>query len=336
MTTTPPSAPVAAGSPALDSLEGLALGDAFGERWFPRFHGGQHMAAAALRERRTPEGPVPWRWTDDTALALALFGVVRSTGAVHQELLAEAFGVIYLDDQYRGYGYGMHQLLPRLAERPDRWRAEARAMFDGRGSLGNGAAMRVAPLGAWFHDDVEEAAEQAVLSAEVTHTHPEAVAGAVAVAVAAALFAASRGRAAPEPSRLLAEVVERTPDGAVRDGLLEAARLPAGTSAADAAEILGSGEKISAADTVPFAVWSATRHADDLTEALWHTAEGFGDVDTTCAVVGGIVAARTGVGDAPADWRGRREPLPAWVYEGDEERADGAAEADRNGKGRTS
>ncbi|MFE5209504.1 ADP-ribosylglycohydrolase family protein [Streptomyces sp. NPDC056600] len=336
MTTPPPSPPVAAASPALDSLEGLALGDAFGERWFPRFHGGQHMAAAALRERRTPEGPVPWRWTDDTALALALFGVVRSTGAVHQELLAEAFGVIYLDDQYRGYGYGMHQLLPRLAERPARWRAEAQAMFDGRGSLGNGAAMRVAPLGAWFHDDVEEAAEQAVLSAKVTHTHPEAVAGAVAVAVAAALFAASRGRAAPEPSRLLAEVVGRTPDGAVRDGLLEAARLPAGTSAADAAEILGSGEKISAADTVPFAVWSATRHADDLTEALWHTAEGFGDVDTTCAVVGGIVAARTGVGDAPADWRGRREPLPAWVYEGGEEQADGAAEADRNGKGRTS
>jgi ADP-ribosylglycohydrolase len=335
--TTPPPLPrpsadssSAAVSSALDSLEGLALGDAFGERWFPRFHGGQHMAAAALRERRTPQGPVPWRWTDDTALAVALFGVLRGAGAVHQTLLAEAFGVIYLDDQYRGYGYGMHQLLPRLAERPERWRAEARAMFDGRGSLGNGAAMRVAPLGAWFHEDLEEAAEQAALSAEVTHAHPEAVAGAVAVAVAAALFAAGRGRAAPEPSELLAAVVERTPGGEVRDGLLKAAQLPPGTTAARAAEVLGSGEKISAADTVPFALWSAAQHPDDLTEALWHTAEGFGDVDTTCAVVGGIVAARTGVGGAPADWRSGREPLPAWVYEGR------AAEAESDGKGRTS
>lgn len=52
------------------------------------------------------------------------------------------------------------------------------------------------------------------------------------------------------------------------------------------------------------------RHPGDLVPALWTTAEGFGDVDTTCAVVGGIVAARTGVDAVPEEWLSRREALP--------------------------
>lgn len=63
-------------------------------------------------------------------------------------------------------------------------------------------------------------------------------------------------------------------------------------------------------DTVPFALWSAARHPDGLAAALRTTAEGFGDVDTTCAITGGVVAARTGVEGVPAAWLRRREPLP--------------------------
>jgi ADP-ribosylglycohydrolase len=67
---------------------------------------------------------------------------------------------------------------------------------------------------------------------------------------------------------------------------------------------------VRADDTVPFAVWCAVRHPDDLTSALWSTAEGFGDVDTTCAITGGIVGARTGVGHVPEEWLSRREAVP--------------------------
>jgi ADP-ribosylglycohydrolase len=38
---------------------------------------------------------------------------------------------------------------------------------------------------------------------------------------------------------------------------------------------------------------------------------GLGDRDTTCAIVGGIVAARHGVEGIPADWLAARESLPA-------------------------
>jgi ADP-ribosylglycohydrolase len=43
-------------------------------------------------------------------------------------------------------------------------------------------------------------------------------------------------------------------------------------------------------DTVPYAIWCAARHLDDLVEALWATVSVGGDIDTTCAIVGGIVA----------------------------------------------
>jgi len=42
---------------------------------------------------------------------------------------------------------------------------------------------------------------------------------------------------------------------------------------------------------------------------MWQTASGFGDVDTTCAIVGGIVALNTP--ELPQEWLSQREPLPA-------------------------
>jgi ADP-ribosylglycohydrolase len=68
-----------------------------------------------------------------------------------------------------------------------KWRDTAANAFGGQGSMGNGGAMRVAPLGAYFGDDLASCAEEARASALVTHTHPEGVAGAIAVAVAAAM-----------------------------------------------------------------------------------------------------------------------------------------------------
>ncbi|CAK7283441.1 ADP-ribosylglycohydrolase family protein [Streptomyces misionensis] len=282
------------------SLEGLALGDAFGERWFPLIRE-PRQALDEIRARRTPEEE-PWHWTDDTAMALALLRVLDTHGEVRPRELALAFALGYDADPARGYGHGMHQLLPRLLQAPEKWPQLARGLFGGEGSLGNGAAMRVAPLGAFFHAAPERVVTEATRSAEVTHAHPEGVAGAVAVAVAAALSARGDLR--------IADVVALTPAGSVREGLARAAEVPFTTEPWRAADLLGNGQRIRADDTVPFAVWCAARHPGDLARALWTTAEGFGDVDTTCAIAGGIVAARTGVGGVPRVWLERREPLP--------------------------
>lgn len=281
------------------SLAGLSVGDAFGELFF------RHPGWIA--ERRLPPGP--WPWTDDTQMALSIVAVLAGFGQIEQDALARDFAQRYHDAPHRGYGGGARRLLTHFGRGED-WRTLAPQLFSG-GSYGNGAAMRVAPLGAFFAPDLEQAARQARLSAEITHAHPEGVAGAVAVAVGAALAA---GAQPPRGQAFLEAVLERTPAGLVKAGLRHALDLPPGgdSGAAGAvslaARVLGTGERVSAQDTVPFCLWCAAHHLDDYAEALWTTAAGLGDRDTTCAIVGGIVAIPSG--GPPAEWLARREPLP--------------------------
>jgi ADP-ribosylglycohydrolase len=289
-----------------DSLHGLAFGDAFGDRWFGILRRG---GPAALESRTLPPEPL-WRWSDDTAQALVLVReLVEGGGIVDQDRLALRLAAAYTEDTHRGYGASMHDVLRRI-DAGEPWRVVVAGQFGGQGSWGNGAAMRAAPLGAWHAADLEVAAEQAARQGEVSHHHPEAVAGAVAVALAAALAARSRGGPAPAGSDFLRAVAERLPDTDVRSGVRIAARMPVHTSVRHAAEVLGSGYRMSGPDTVPFALWCAAGNLDDLQEGLWVTVAGRGDIDTTCAIAGGVIAARTGVAALPPAWHAAREPLP--------------------------
>ncbi|TQS19228.1 ADP-ribosylglycohydrolase family protein [Microbispora sp. KK1-11] len=284
---------------ATASLYGLAMGDALGSQFFVPAN------REALATRTLPPGP--WQWTDDTEMACSIYRVLADRGTVDQDALAVSFATHH--DFDRGYGPATGRML-RLVRQGGDWRALASGLFDGSGSRGNGAAMRVAPLGAWFAGDPVRAARQAELSARVTHTHPEAVAGAVAVAVAAAVAACE---ADLSPGRFLDAVLEHTPSGRVRSGIGAARRLLTIADPLLAADALGNGRKVTAHDTVPFTLWAAARHLGDVERAIWTTAAAGGDVDTTCAIVGGILGGRAGIGGLPHGWLRRGEPLPAWA-----------------------
>jgi ADP-ribosylglycohydrolase len=168
--------------------------------------------------------------------------------------------------------------------------------------------MRSAPLGAYFADDFALVVDQATKAAEVTHAHSEGIAGGVAVAVAAA-WAARPPPSPLQPSDLFNAVLAHTPAGTTRRGIEAAARLSPDVWQHAAAEQLGNGSQITAADTVPFCLWAAARHLDDYTEALWTTVHVGGDIDTNCAIVGGIVALAVGEEGLPSGWLARREEL---------------------------
>lgn len=282
------------------ALVGLALGDALGG--FFEFAGRHAHARVAAQALPAP----PWRWTDDTQMACAVVATLQHAGRVDQDHLAAELAGRY--ERRRGYGLASRAMLARI-RRGAAWRAEAAGLFGGAGSFGNGAASRVPPIGAYFADDPAAAAAHAARSAVVTHAHPEAQAGAVAVAVAAALTWQGRDRPA-DPAHLLDAVWALTPPGAVRDGLRAARELSPDTPVAAAAARLGNGSQVSCPDTVPFALWCAAAPAESFAAAIWRALGGLGDCDTIGAIVGGVVALRTGLASIPAAWRAACEPLP--------------------------
>jgi ADP-ribosylglycohydrolase len=289
--------PAARQALALESLAGLSVGDALGAQHF----------VAPVDVAHPPVGP--WPWTDDTEEACCLVATLGAGAPGQVDLDRDAFAALLgrHHDPYRGYGPGAVVMLRQIREGLP-WPIAAAAAFDGQGSAGNGAAMRAAPLGAWHADSLAHAAAQGVRAAEVTHAHPEGIAGGVAVTLAAAV--ATAGRLDGQRPRLLAAVAAHTPAGRVHDGLVEAGGL---RDAAHAAYTLGTGARAMAQDTVPFALWVADRFLDDYPGALAACIAAGGDVDTTCAIAGGVVAAYTGLDGIPQGWLAAREPLPAWL-----------------------
>lgn len=287
-------------SRALTSLRGLAVGDALGSQFFVPAH------YAALQSGEVPPGA--WQWTDDTEMACSVVAVLAGHGRIDQDALALSFAEHHGVD--RGYGPAVNRMLRLIRQEGADWRELAAGLFNGQGSWGNGAAMRVAPLGAWYAGDPVQASHQAEISAYTTHQHREAVAGAMAVAAAAALAADPAGPQAP--SDLLAAVLDVVPRSAVQAGVRRARDMLDYADVATVAAVLGCGRRKSAHDTVPFALWSAARHLGDYEQAFWATAKAGGDIDTTCAIVGGIISARPG-GEPPAAWTERTEALPDWA-----------------------
>lgn len=313
-----------------DSLAGLSVGDALGAQYFTA---GPHHTDLVVG--RTPAGP--WEWTDDSEMAFSIVAELRDHASVDRERLAATFADRC--EPYRGYGGGTVVTLHAVRDGVP-WREAAGAAFHGQGSCGNGAAMRVAPLGAYFTGDLPGAAKQAIRSAEVTHAHAEGILGAVAVAVAAAIAGAARLDAArlgsarldvarldaarPSPGDLIDALEPYLVASRVRDGLRRARSL-IGATVTEAAYELGNGSRVLAEDTVPFAVWVAAMFLDDYPAAITACVQAGGDVDTTAAIVGGIVATYTGIGDDAGG-----DDAKAAGVEGADAKAAGAEGADAN------
>lgn len=285
------------------SLDGLGLGDALGEMLAYR----SVNALSRLLNGELPAGP--WFHTDDTEMAISIVAVLKSHGELNQDALARRFARRFERDPERGYGR-MTRIQLREINAGAKWREMAANAFGGQGSMGNGGAMRVAPLGAYFADDLERCADAARASSLVTHTHPEGVAGTVAVAVGAAMAWRMRDEIgagfAPD---FFEEVLRLTPESQVRRGILLASQTPMDVPLNDVAKALGNGSLVTAPDTVPFCIWMAAHHPGHFVEAIGKTISVGGDCDTNAAIVGGMVALSAGRASIPGDWLKARETI---------------------------
>ena len=261
------------------SLLGLALGDALGAR----HEGGRPGMSLVL-----DGGPL--RWTDDTEMAMGLTHSLAEKGGLDEDHLAKTWAEGA--DFTRGYGGGARRLLERIRQGFD-WRSSTKIVFP-QGSLGNGAAMRSAPLGLFYEDPAEPAAR----AAAITHAHPLGIEGGVLIARATAM--ALKGELD------LAVLREGCREAEFRDRLLVAGEPH---SADEVRRIFGAG--VEAHRSATTAVHVAHRFHDFMPMIEFVVSLG-GDVDTIGAMAGAIFGARQGVESLPADALARLEER-AWI-----------------------
>jgi ADP-ribosylglycohydrolase len=301
------------------SLLGIALGDAFG-MLFGEFPKDPSIIRNIGSKVIPPEKNAPsylWRWSDDTVAATAIVKTLEEFNGIDQEELSDNLVSGYNAYSDRGFGGGFKKLMVGI-NAGGSWKKLSKDLFDGIGSFGNGSAMRVAPVGAFLHDtSIQAVIQEATESAEVSHAHPEGIAGAVAVALASYFLSQENN----EPRSLLNKILEHMPESETKNQIKKISHVDIQEHPSSVAELYGTGmapksTKISTTcqHTVPFCLWMVQRSLlfnKSFSTTMWEVAECLGDIDTTCAIVGGILACNKNI-KLPQEWISKLEPIPVF------------------------
>lgn len=213
------------------------------------------------------------RMTDDSVMTAAVASALLSSDLTDLEQFKENLvaEMHRLGKAYPGLGYG-----PRF----EKWLIQGDTKP--YGSLANGSAMRVSPV-AWVAETMEECLALAKASAEVTHDHPDGIAG--AQALAGAVFLAKMG----ERKEVIRAFVENYyPLDFTLDGIREAYQFD-----------------VSCAGSVPQAV-VAFLEATGYEDAIRNAVSIGGDSDTIACMAGAVAAAFYGI---PKDIREEAGPF---------------------------
>ncbi|MBW1743077.1 MAG: ADP-ribosylglycohydrolase family protein [Deltaproteobacteria bacterium] len=158
----------------LGSALGTFVGDAMGEPVEGWPHEAIHNRFGLLDIMLREEA----RYTDDTQMMIGLLETLVEKGRFDPAVCAVRFQENF--DPSRGYGRRIFGVMERIRQGIP-WNEV------GTDSFGNGGAMRIAPIGCFYYGDLQAVEENSILSARITHHHPEGLAGAVAQATAVAL-----------------------------------------------------------------------------------------------------------------------------------------------------
>ncbi|MBW8005884.1 MAG: hypothetical protein FVQ06_08895 [candidate division NC10 bacterium] len=281
-------------------LVGLAIGDALGmpfeghSAWVvativDQLRGFQESVSRELRAGQ---------WTDDTQMSLCLARSLIRRGEADPEDIAREYLDWFIGGDVRGIGATTWNALNRL-EAGASWQQSG---VEGEEAAGNGTAMRAAPLGLFYYNDLERLRKACALDAEITHKNPEAVAGSQAVA-----FLVARLVAGTSPGKdLLDEMVQCVAGSRVADNLRRIAELMGRRAdPLEASAALGTGGYV--VETVARSVFCFFHAPDDFATAVMAAVQGGGDTDTAGAITGALSGARNGHAALPPSWQAEVE-----------------------------
>lgn len=259
-------------------LAGGALGDAIGSA-FEGAAGGQQMSDVPA---------TAWAWTDDTELTVATCEAIAARGAVSAEHIAEHLVRPYLSG-IRGLGATTAGALRALSV-GGHW---ALCGIGGERAAGNGAAMRIAPLGLFL--DPSDLDDRRLIRDVVRITHHNDEAYAAALAVVAAVSSPGVDEDAEAASAWIERIASSIPDSRTRDALRG---MDPGWSLPRCAEHTSTSGY--APESVPLAIFAALNaHRMGFEQTLSDLVQIGGDVDTIASIAGQTFGAAVGVDGLP-------------------------------------
>jgi poly(ADP-ribose) glycohydrolase ARH3 len=279
------------------ALVGTAAGDSLGAFFEGHFEVSIEAIEAAANSAEA------LTYTDDTHMMIGIAESLIKSRGFNGEDMAVTFARNYELEPWRGYGPGPPNIF-RMLRAGIAWDEVAERLYRG-GSYGNGSAMRIAPVGILYHDDLEQLIKIAHKSSQITHAHRLGKEGAALQAGAIALAAGLKPGKGFDSHDFLAKLAAFVEDRVYKDklGLIE--------------EFLDShdryrvvvelGNGIEAFNSVPAAIYSFLSSPDSFARAVTGAISLGGDTDTIGAMTGAIAGAYLGVDAIPLTWRDRLE-----------------------------
>lgn len=269
-----------------------ALGDAIGEIAFFR------SSRAALQEELRTSSQL--RYTDDTAMAIGLAESITRRGSLESGHLGDTFRTNFLREPWRGYASGPPTVFSMVSDLGISYTEAAQRLFGGTGSFGNGAAMRIGPVGAFYYDS-PLLYEQVRIASAVTHAHPVGIDGAAVLAKAVALAVGQTSSKTLSATKFVAELTKFARTDAIMEKLNQVKTLISmNADPEQAAMSLGQG--IAVQESMPFALYSFLRYPHSFEECLYCAVLNGGDRDTLGAMACAVSGAYLGESALPKNW----------------------------------
>jgi len=281
----------------LGSLVGSALGDAIGELAF-HFSGKDHL----MHKLEIMKSLI---YTDDTAMAIGTAqSIIKEVGLNPQDL-GDTFKQNFHKEPWRGYAPGPPTIFSIVDRTGASYIDAAESLYGGKGSFGNGAAMRAAPVGLYYHDS-DDLYAQARLSASVTHSHPIGIDGAAVQSRAVALALDLDPQDEFPEDDFIENLIAFAETQEMKTKLHLLQRLLKDhSSPMHAAQQIG--RSVTAHQSLPFALFCFLRHTESFQECLFCAILNGGDRDTLGAMSGAVSGAYLGSESVPSKWKDKLE-----------------------------
>jgi ADP-ribosylglycohydrolase len=224
----------------------------------------------------------PGQWTDDSQFSQAVAQSLIQNNGFNPQDLADRYVDLFTSETIRGYGRTTLLAVTNLLE-GKHWSESGVA-----GSYGNGTAMRAAPFGIYFRNDLKMLVEACKIDSAITHASEEAEAGSIAIALATA-YAVNN-----DLEDVLERLHEKLPDSKVKTLVYSLSALLDTKHIAPSTALRVLGTKADVRETVPSALYcflKFKKYGDAVIAAI----RAGGDTDTTGAIVGAMFGAKLGM-----------------------------------------